>query len=143
MLRDERGANLVEMALVSMVLLLLVAGVVDIGRAFNNYIIITNAAREGARQGSRLPCNGLNQALYQLAITDATVQEAAGSGVALAGSNVAIVPDPVVDGCAAAGSPIEVIVDYDFTTILGGILGVAEFPMRISATMLFYGDDQG
>jgi Flp pilus assembly protein TadG len=142
MIRSERGANLVEMALVSTFLLLLVAGVVDIGRAFNNYIIITNSAREGARQGSRLPCNGANQALFRLAIVDAAIQEAAGSGVDLVGGNIAIDPDPVGDGCPAAGSPIDVTVEFNFATILGGILGVNEFPLRITASMLFYGNDQ-
>ena len=51
----ERGANLVEFALVLFVLALLMMGVVDFGRAFYSYITITNAAREGARRASRLP----------------------------------------------------------------------------------------
>ena len=142
MMRNERGANLVEMALISTILLLLVAGVIDIGRAFNNYIIITNAAREGVRQGSRLPCSAANKALYRVAIVDATLAEAAGSGITLAAGNLSIAPDPVSTGCAGAGNPLDVTVEYTFTTILGGILGVSEFPLRNSASMLFYGNDQ-
>lgn len=137
--RSERGANLVEMALISKVLLLFMAGTVDIGRAFNNYIIITNAAREGAR----LPCSGANRTLYRLAIVNAAIQEAAGSGLTLTGANVAITPDPVGAGCAAAGAPIDVTISTDFATIMGGILGFNTFPLRISASMLFYGNDQG
>ena len=34
-------------------LLLILAGMADIGRAFNSYMVITNAAREGARAASR------------------------------------------------------------------------------------------
>ena len=142
MMRNERGANLVEMALISTFLLLLAAGVIDIGRAFNNYIIITNAAREGARQGSRLPCSAANQALYRVAIVDATLEEADGSGITLEDGNVSIVPDPVDDGCAAAGDPLDVTVEYTFTTLMGGILGLSDFPLRNSASMLFYGNDQ-
>ncbi len=41
------------MALILPVLLLLVAAVADFGRAFNSYIVINNAAREGARFAAR------------------------------------------------------------------------------------------
>ena len=47
----DRGAAAVELALILPVLLLLIGGVVDFGRAFFAQIIITNAAAEGARAG--------------------------------------------------------------------------------------------
>ncbi len=49
---SQRGQSMVEFALSSVVLLLLVGGLVDIGRA--NYIdeALGNAAREGARHGA-------------------------------------------------------------------------------------------
>jgi len=50
-LRSERGQALVEMALVLPVLVLLIFGIIEFGRVFNAYLIITNAAREGARAG--------------------------------------------------------------------------------------------
>ena len=53
--RRERGQSLVETAVVLPILLLLVAAIVDFGRAFDAYIILTNAAREGARFGSVNP----------------------------------------------------------------------------------------
>ncbi|MHB0875764.1 MAG: TadE family protein [Anaerolineae bacterium] len=46
------GQSLVEMALVLPLLLLLVFGIIEFGRVFNAYIIVTNAAREGARCGA-------------------------------------------------------------------------------------------
>ena len=52
--RRERGQSLVETAVVLPILLLLVVAIVDFGRAFDAYIILTNAAREGARFGSCL-----------------------------------------------------------------------------------------
>ena len=47
--RDEKGAELIEFALVVPILLLLVAGIVDFGFMFQRYEVVTNAAREGAR----------------------------------------------------------------------------------------------
>jgi Flp pilus assembly protein TadG len=49
--RGERGQSMVEFALSSVVLLLLVGGLVDIGRATYVTESLSNAAREGARHG--------------------------------------------------------------------------------------------
>ena len=51
-LASQRGQSLVEFALSSVVLLLLVGGLVDIGRAIYVSEAISNAAREGARHGA-------------------------------------------------------------------------------------------
>lgn len=48
---SERGQSMVEFALSSVVLLLLVGGLVDIGRAIYINEALDNAAREGARLG--------------------------------------------------------------------------------------------
>jgi hypothetical protein len=48
----ERGTSLVEFAMVLPLLLVLLFTIVDFGRAFQSWITITNAAREGARVGS-------------------------------------------------------------------------------------------
>lgn len=47
----ERGQALVEMALVMTVLLILILGAMEFGRIFNAYLVVTHAAREGARYG--------------------------------------------------------------------------------------------
>src|SRR5262245_59630018 len=46
---SERGAELIEFALVLPLLLLLVLGIVDFGFLFQRFEVVTNAAREGAR----------------------------------------------------------------------------------------------
>jgi Flp pilus assembly protein TadG len=46
---DQSGQNLVEFALVVVMLLLLVVGICEFGRAWNLYQILANASREGAR----------------------------------------------------------------------------------------------
>jgi Flp pilus assembly protein TadG len=48
-LRSERGAELIEFALVLPLLLLVMMGIVDFGFLFQRYEVLTNAAREGAR----------------------------------------------------------------------------------------------
>ncbi len=47
--RDERGAVVVEFALVLPLLVLFVFGIVEFGRAYNAKIELTSAVREGAR----------------------------------------------------------------------------------------------
>jgi Flp pilus assembly protein TadG len=59
--RGQRSQALIEFALVSPVLLLLLFGIVDIGRAIFYYDTLSHAAREGARTAARasnqLPTN--------------------------------------------------------------------------------------
>ena len=55
MARAERGAAAVEMAIVLPLLFLVIAGIVDFGRAFQAQVQLTNAAREGARAAVVLP----------------------------------------------------------------------------------------
>lgn len=47
--RDQRGQSLVEFALVVPILLLLVLGIMEFGRAYSTSLALQNAAREGAR----------------------------------------------------------------------------------------------
>ena len=51
-LLDTRGAQLVEFALVFPIVLLLTAGIIDVGFLLKDYQVVTNAAREGARLGA-------------------------------------------------------------------------------------------
>jgi Flp pilus assembly protein TadG len=46
---NEQGAELIEFALILPLLLVIIAGIWDFGRAYRTYQAITNAAREGAR----------------------------------------------------------------------------------------------
>jgi hypothetical protein len=46
---DERGAALVEFAIVLPLLLLLIGGIIQFGFIFNGQITLTSAVREGAR----------------------------------------------------------------------------------------------
>ena len=47
--RDERGQALLEMAFTLPLLLLVCVGILEFGRAYQTWQVLTNAAREGAR----------------------------------------------------------------------------------------------
>jgi len=48
-IKNEKGASAVEFALILPILIMLVFGIFQFGIAYNNYIALTHAAREGAR----------------------------------------------------------------------------------------------
>lgn len=50
-LGSERGAELIEMAIVTPILLLIIGAIFDFGMLFRSWEVVTNAAREGARVG--------------------------------------------------------------------------------------------
>ena len=50
--KTNRGQSMLELALVLPVLLLLLFGIFEFGRLFHDYMVITSAAREGARSSA-------------------------------------------------------------------------------------------
>jgi Flp pilus assembly protein TadG len=56
-LRDEAGQALVEFAFVMMMMLVLILGLIDFARVFLQFQVVTDAAREGARNAviARVP----------------------------------------------------------------------------------------
>lgn len=140
--RSEHGSNVIEAVFVTVFLLILFAGIIDVGRAFSSYIVITNAAREGVRTASRLPCKSDNQAVVKNAIVNAAINEARNSGTALTSANITITPDPVNTGCAPAGTQITVGVTFPFNSILGSYSGFTTLTLSNSAKMVAFGSDQ-
>jgi Flp pilus assembly protein TadG len=144
--RADSGASLLETALVVPMLLLLLTGAVDLGRAYRVYIAILNATREGARAGAGLPCyngNTSQKQAYRSAVVAATQSEAAGEGIALAAANITLIPDPQTTGCAGRGNSITVRASYRFNTILGQLMGMPTLTIYSQTRMLSVGNDQG
>jgi len=71
LLGSEQGQNLVELALLTPVLLILVVGLVEMGRYASAAILVGNAARAGAQYGAQ----GLAQAADQAGIKCAAENE--------------------------------------------------------------------
>jgi Flp pilus assembly protein TadG len=107
LLRCERGAELIEMAIVTPILLLLVFGIVDFGFLFQRYVVLTNAAVEGARVAT-LPGYGLPDAT-------ARAQEYATNGGVIG----AVVVTPVLVNLPGAGGAtwpgVQVTVTHVYT----------------------------
>jgi hypothetical protein len=136
--RQERGQSLVEMALAMILFLLLLVGVVDFGRAFNNYIIITNASREGARYASRFPHDDAG-------IRARTVQEADNFDLDPPLGPLSDVAVDFPDGADEGGYRVQVIVTYQFETIMTGLVsaitGNPNLRLQVGTTMVIFGLD--
>jgi Flp pilus assembly protein TadG len=80
--RRQRGQSLVEFAISSIVLLLLMMGLLDLSRAFYFAVNLDGAAREGARHGAWFSTNlRANNFLDNNDITTAVNQSLGGAGV--------------------------------------------------------------
>ena len=104
----DRGAAAVEFALLLPMLLLLLFGIIDFGRALNAQITLTQAAREGARIASVAP-NGVPNTLAT--VTNGTVAAATPL------SGVTLTPAPTICPLNAlgTGADAKVTVSYKFT----------------------------
>lgn len=51
-LTDKKGQAIVETALILPIIILILTGIIDFGLLFNNYLVITNASREAARNAA-------------------------------------------------------------------------------------------
>jgi Flp pilus assembly protein TadG len=121
--RDERGATLVEFALVSTMLLLLVMGIIEFGRVLNTYIIVTNGAREGAR----LAALGRPTGEIRTRVL-ASVPGLTGSLVSVTTTNAQGTP----------GSQVTVRVDYPVTLvvpIIANLMPANPLPVTSSVVM--------
>jgi Flp pilus assembly protein TadG len=103
--RRERGQGLVEFAIVLPILLIILSGVLDLGRLWYAYVAVTDAAAEGATYAAIDPSDG--SGIYKRA-------EEASGGL------VQIEPDAVTLACPtcptpASGDQVTVTVAYTFT----------------------------
>lgn len=121
----DAGSEVIEMALVTPILLLLILGMVDFGFLFQRYVVLTNAAAEGARVAS-LP--GYNQADVQARVAAYALAGGIGvdDGVVTASSSPFTIVTP---GGSSPGSTVTVTHVYAFqfvgpiVALVGGSMG--------------------
>jgi Flp pilus assembly protein TadG len=111
----SRGQSLVELALVTPILLLLLLGAVDMGRLFYAEIAVTNAAREGAMVAATSPTSYVGGAACDAstnAVTCAATREGQGGFVTVSPTDVAMACSP---SCTKAyGTTVTVTVTGHF-----------------------------
>ncbi len=114
----ERGSSLPETAIVMAVLLAVMFGIMDFGRALYTYGFVANAAREGARwaivRGSK--CTQLDHCPAGSSDVQTYVQSLS-EGAMNASSIHANLNFPTCSGSNAPGCVAEVTVTYSFTFV--------------------------
>lgn len=126
--RAEEGQSILEMAIVLPILLLLLVSVVDLARAFDAYIVLTNAVREGARFSSR-----------DLDLTVADIQQLVVDDVLGSGTNVTHMSDFAASNVDVvidiAGRIVVVTATYDYDLWFGGIVGLDTIQLQKESSM--------
>lgn len=120
----QSGAAAVELALVLPILLVLVFGIVDFGRAYNAEISLTQAAREGARVRALGGTAAATTTRVQLA---AGFLPAASVSVAAGGACPA---NPVATDVAT----VTATTTFTYATPIGALVGFAAGPITLSGT---------
>jgi len=120
----------VETAIVFPILLLLLAAVVDFGRAFDAYIVLTNAAREGARWGSvnpELPLDDVRQIV---------MDDVLGSGTNITDwTGFGDDPGDIIVEVQDKGQEVKVTVTYDFGLWFGQLIGADTVTLTKTSVM--------
>ena len=118
----DRGAAAVEFALVFPLLLLMVFGIIDFGRALNAQITLTQAAREGAR---------LDAVGDASAVVIADTQQAA-TGLSQVSVDVTACPPGVAP---ASNAVVKVSYQFSFITPIGAIAGLIGNPGNLGSPL--------
>ncbi len=123
--RGEDGASAVEFALVLPILIILLAGIIQFGFLFFQWLEVTHAAREGARWAS-------------LRNTEADVRtRVIESAPGLNAARITMIMDPT-NTASNVGKPVRVTVTYPtpiFTPLMGKAFGGGlTVTLRSSAT---------
>jgi Flp pilus assembly protein TadG len=130
--RHERqgGQSLVEIAFGLIFLLVMLAGIVDVGRALFARAALLDAAEEGALYGSYQPADvsGIEKRIRDISDGPVNFSDPHSIKVTVAYA-----------GNACAGHLLSVSVSYDFlitTPFMGTVLGSQTFPLSASSESL-------
>jgi len=131
----EAGVAVVELALVLPLLMVLLLGILDFGRAFNYWIDQTHLANEGARWAAvnKNPGSGTLQEYVRSQANTAELRE----------GGTASVPGPIEicisfpNGTSQVGDPVRVTASasYNWLPFLGDRIGITSTSISAAATM--------
>lgn len=137
--RRESGQALVEFSMVGIVFLIIVFGIIDVGRAVWNYNTLAEATREGTRYAivhgaDSTDPSGPGSAYFTAPETDTQITAAVEQFAAgLDTSNLTVLAE-WPDGTTDAGSTIQVTAQYTYEPIFG-FLSIFSFTMTSSSMM--------
>lgn len=118
--KSHRGQSLVEMALVLPILIIILFGILEFGRIFHSYLVITHAAREGARFG--VISKNVDQIKQK-------VQDVS-AGINLELDDIEVNPSESI----SPGVPLTVSVEYDVELFTPVITDILPNPVHLTAT---------
>lgn len=125
-LRDDKGNNLVEAAILSPIFLLLLLGVADLGMGFTTYISLTNAAREGGRWMTIHPAD-------KDGTRSRIVYELNSAGLNESDVDIIFTPD---QSRYESGETVTIQIRHDYTLLFGAFTEILPtVPFNISASM--------
>ncbi|WP_457963121.1 pilus assembly protein [Arthrobacter sp. D1-29] len=104
--QSERGAVAVEFAILLPLLLMLVLGTIEFGRAYNAQITLTNAAREGVR-------------VMAIAKDQAGARTAAKNAAAAVSSGIPDSDITLSTTICSTGDQVTLTINYNLSTITG------------------------
>ena len=102
----RRGAAVVEFAVVAPVFILLVLGMIEVGRGINVQHVLLNAARAGCRAG-------IVDGATQTTVSDQVADSLAGTGI----STYSVLVSPTPLSTAVAGDPVTVTITTDYSSV--------------------------
>jgi len=137
-IKSERGQSLVELAISITILIFLLAGAVEFGMAFFQFVQLRDAAQEGALFGSMNPS--------QVSLIETRIRGASNSPIDLSSGDVTITIsiDNISSTDAAnyqtvdcEGHGLKVLVAYDhqiFMPFIPAFIGSSTIPLNASVT---------
>ncbi len=137
-IKSERGQSLVELGISLAILIFLLAGAVEFGMAFFQFVQLRDAAQEGALYGSMNPDD--------VSLIETRIRGSSNSPIDLASGDVTITIS--IDGIPSTdlanyqtvdceGHGLEVLVEYShqiFMPFIPAFIGRSDIPLNASVT---------
>ncbi|OAH63542.1 pilus assembly protein TadE [Dietzia cinnamea] len=124
----DRGAAAVEFALVLPILLLLVLGIIEFGRAYHVQTTLSNAARDGVRV----------MALQDSSTAAIAAAETSARPLDLSGARIFVTPTTGCSSALTGAGLASVTIEYPFA-LISGFLPIDDFVLTGKGTMRCFG----
>ncbi len=119
-LSGQKGQSIVETALILPIIILILTGIIDFGLMFNNYLVITNASREAARNAAV----GATDAEIAIMVANMT------SSLDATKLSTSIYPSQAL---RKKGDEVVVTIEYDNALLTPIISSIIPNPMHLEA----------